>query len=64
MLEILFLLFILLSSSNAAIQDFCVGNLKGPENPAGYPCKKETKVTVHDFRVFWPSQGWKHLKHN
>lgn len=49
MLQILFLLFILLSSTNALVQDFCVANLKGPDGPAGYPCKTEAKVTVDDF---------------
>ncbi|XP_030971964.1 auxin-binding protein ABP19a-like [Quercus robur] len=47
--QILFLLFILLSSTNALVQDFCVANLKGPDGPAGYPCKTEAKVTVDDF---------------
>ncbi|XP_075664594.1 auxin-binding protein ABP19a-like [Castanea sativa] len=49
MLQILFLLFILLSSTNALVQDFCVANLKGPDGPAGYPCKTEAKVTADDF---------------
>ncbi|KAK2645242.1 hypothetical protein Ddye_020437 [Dipteronia dyeriana] len=37
------------SSSFAAVQDFCVGDLNGPEGPAGYSCKKAAKVTVDDF---------------
>ncbi|KAK8513736.1 hypothetical protein V6N13_002459 [Hibiscus sabdariffa] len=46
-LPILFALLFLFSSSNAA--DFCVGDLYGPQGPAGYSCKKETLVTVNDF---------------
>ena len=45
---IIFLLS-LLSSSQAAVQDFCVADYTGPESPAGYSCKKEAKVTVNDF---------------
>ncbi|KAK3213427.1 hypothetical protein Dsin_018133 [Dipteronia sinensis] len=37
------------SSSFAAVQDFCVGDLNGPEGPAGYSCKKAATVTVDDF---------------
>ncbi|TXG61649.1 hypothetical protein EZV62_013012 [Acer yangbiense] len=37
------------SSSFAAVQDFCVGDLSGPEGPAGFSCKKVAKVTVDDF---------------
>ncbi|KAK0571722.1 hypothetical protein LWI29_020520 [Acer saccharum] len=37
------------SSSLAAVQDFCVGDLSGPEGPAGFSCKKVAKVTVDDF---------------
>ncbi|XP_071741956.1 auxin-binding protein ABP19a-like [Rutidosis leptorrhynchoides] len=36
-------------STNAAVQDFCVADLKAPESPAGYSCKPETIVTVDDF---------------
>lgn len=46
---IIFLLNSSSSSSNAAVQDFCVGDLTGPENPAGYPCKNISKVTANDF---------------
>lgn len=50
MLPICFLLFFLFSStSNAAVQDFCVGDLKAPEGPSGYSCKTPAKVTVDDF---------------
>ncbi|KAH7656651.1 Germin protein [Dioscorea alata] len=36
-----FIIFLLNSScfSNAAVQDFCVGDVKAPEGPAGYSCK-------------------------
>lgn len=40
---------LLIFSSHAAVQDFCVGDLSGPEGPAGYSCKKPAKVTVDDF---------------
>ncbi|GMI81327.1 ARABIDOPSIS THALIANA GERMIN 3, germin 3, GERMIN-LIKE PROTEIN 3 [Hibiscus trionum] len=46
-LPILFVLSFLFSSSNAA--DFCVGDLNGPQGPAGYSCKKEAVLTVNDF---------------
>lgn len=47
---LLLLLFpLLLFTSEAAIQDFCVGDLSGPESPAGYSCKSPAKVTVNDF---------------
>ncbi|XP_071717101.1 auxin-binding protein ABP19a-like [Rutidosis leptorrhynchoides] len=36
-------------STHAAVQDFCVADLKAPESPAGYACKPETIVTVDDF---------------
>ncbi|KAF3613670.1 Auxin-binding protein ABP19a [Capsicum annuum] len=49
MFELLFFFAILILSSNAAVQDFCVADLKGPESPAGYSCKAVTKVTVNDF---------------
>lgn len=48
MIQIIFL-FSLLILSEAAVQDFCVGDLTGPESPAGYSCKKVAKVTVDDF---------------
>ena len=36
-------------SAHAAVQDFCVADLKGPDTPAGYTCKPEAKVTTDDF---------------
>ncbi|CAK7352470.1 unnamed protein product [Dovyalis caffra] len=45
-----FLIFSLLSSiSKAAVQDFCVADLTGPDTPSGFACKKPAKVTVDDF---------------
>ncbi|KAL5579556.1 hypothetical protein UlMin_011998 [Ulmus minor] len=49
MFQVIFLISILFSSSFAAVQDFCVGDLKAPEGPAGYSCKAPAKVTVDDF---------------
>ncbi|XP_058108587.1 auxin-binding protein ABP19a-like [Magnolia sinica] len=49
MLHILFLFLLAISSTHAAVQDFCVGDLTAPEGPAGYSCKKPAKVTVADF---------------
>ncbi|KAF5776837.1 putative germin, rmlC-like cupin domain superfamily, rmlC-like jelly roll [Helianthus annuus] len=50
MIHILFILCSLLTfSANAAVQDFCVADLKGPESPAGYSCKPAATVTVDDF---------------
>ncbi|MQL41244.1 cupin domain-containing protein, partial [Escherichia coli] len=46
---ILFLLPLLLSTSQASVNDFCVADLKGPDGPAGFPCKPPTKVTTLDF---------------
>ncbi|XP_065850654.1 auxin-binding protein ABP20-like [Euphorbia lathyris] len=49
-LSIIFLIFSLLpSSSYAAVQDFCVADLSGPESPAGFNCKKPETLTVKDF---------------
>ncbi|WCJ42781.1 Germin-like protein [Euphorbia peplus] len=46
----IFVIFSLLSSSSyAAVQDFCVADLKGPEGPAGFNCKKSSFVTEKDF---------------
>ena len=46
----IFLIFSLLfSTSNAAVQDFCVADLTGPDTPTGYVCKKPAAVTVDDF---------------
>nr|ACA03785.1 putative auxin-binding protein 2 [Prunus salicina] len=46
---IFFTFFLLLSSSHASVQDFCVADYKAPDGPAGYSCKKPAKVTVNDF---------------
>ncbi|XP_062010718.1 auxin-binding protein ABP19a [Rosa rugosa] len=46
---IFFTFVLLLSISDAAVQDFCVADYKAPEGPAGYSCKKAAKVTVDDF---------------
>ncbi|GAV72790.1 Cupin_1 domain-containing protein [Cephalotus follicularis] len=40
---------LIFSSSNAAVQDFCVADLTLPEGPGGYPCKKQAMVTEKDF---------------
>lgn len=45
----LFITSLLLYSSNAAVQDFCVADLTAPYGPAGYSCKDPAKVTVADF---------------
>uniref|UniRef100_A0A2N9HDQ4 Cupin type-1 domain-containing protein n=1 Tax=Fagus sylvatica TaxID=28930 RepID=A0A2N9HDQ4_FAGSY len=46
----IFFIFSLISSiSHAAVQDFCVADLAGPDGPAGYTCKKPATVTVNDF---------------
>ncbi|KAL6334845.1 hypothetical protein AAG906_022834 [Vitis piasezkii] len=50
MLHILALFsFLLVSSSHAAVQDFCVADLTAPQGPAGYSCKTPTEVTADDF---------------
>lgn len=46
---IFFTCFLLLSSSHASVQDFCVADFTAPEGPAGYSCKLPAKVTVDDF---------------
>ncbi|XP_027908177.1 auxin-binding protein ABP19a-like [Vigna unguiculata] len=45
----LFLFTILSCTSNAAVNDFCVADLKGPDSPSGYQCKPPNTVTVDDF---------------
>lgn len=40
---------ILISSSNAGVQDFCIADLSAPVSPSGYPCKNQSTVTVNDF---------------
>ncbi|XVF48904.1 hypothetical protein PTKIN_Ptkin03bG0225800 [Pterospermum kingtungense] len=47
LLPIFFIFCFLFSSSNAL--DFCVADLKSPQGPAGYSCKKAEAVTVNDF---------------
>ncbi|MCD7460629.1 hypothetical protein HAX54_043995 [Datura stramonium] len=49
MFKLLFLFSILILSSDAAVQDFCVADLKAPESPSGYSCKSVANVTVDDF---------------
>ncbi|KAL0354479.1 UNVERIFIED_CONTAM: Auxin-binding protein ABP19a [Sesamum radiatum] len=46
---ILLSFFLLFVTCNAAVQDFCVGDLKAPEGPAGYSCKNPADVTAADF---------------
>ncbi|XVE97901.1 hypothetical protein REPUB_Repub03eG0058800 [Reevesia pubescens] len=46
-LPIFFIFSFLVSSSNAL--DFCVADLKAPQGPAGYSCKKPEVVTTDDF---------------
>ncbi|KAK9948078.1 hypothetical protein M0R45_003666 [Rubus argutus] len=46
---IFFAFVLLLSTSHAAVQDFCVADYKAPEGPAGYSCKQPARVTVDDF---------------
>ena len=51
-LPLFFISYLLLassSSSHAAVQDFCVGDLTAPQGPAGYSCKNPSNVTVNDF---------------
>ncbi|XP_027907189.1 auxin-binding protein ABP19a-like [Vigna unguiculata] len=47
--EIVFLFTILSCTSYAAVNDFCVADLKGPDSPSGYQCKPPNTVTVDDF---------------
>ncbi|KAK7294440.1 hypothetical protein RJT34_17329 [Clitoria ternatea] len=49
MLHIVFLLSLILSTSHATVQDFCVADLKGAEGPSGFPCKTVAYVTSDDF---------------
>ena len=50
MLHILiFISFLLVSFSYAAVQDFCVADLTFPQGPAGYSCKPPAEVTADDF---------------
>lgn len=45
----LFIFSLLVSFSHVNGGDFCVGDMGLPAGPAGYSCKKVTKVTVDDF---------------
>ncbi|XP_047168388.1 auxin-binding protein ABP19a-like [Vigna umbellata] len=49
MVYIFVLLALLSSTSDAAVNDFCVADLKGPDSPSGYQCKPPKSVTVDDF---------------
>ncbi|KAL6220239.1 hypothetical protein ACLB2K_007995 [Fragaria x ananassa] len=49
MISIFFMFSLILSSSYAAVQDFCVADYKAPTSPAGYACKNPSDVKVDDF---------------
>jgi len=49
MILIISLVFSLFSFSHASVLDFCVADRAGPIGPAGYSCKKPSKVTAEDF---------------
>ncbi|KAL6227566.1 hypothetical protein ACLB2K_001523 [Fragaria x ananassa] len=49
MISIFFMFSLILSSSYAAVQDFCVADYKTPTSPAGYACKNPSDVKVDDF---------------
>ncbi|XP_050376542.1 auxin-binding protein ABP19a-like [Argentina anserina] len=44
-----FVFSLILSSSYAAVQDFCVADYRVPSGPAGYSCKRPENVKVNDF---------------
>ncbi|XP_050365428.1 auxin-binding protein ABP19a-like [Argentina anserina] len=44
-----FIFSLVLSSSYADVQDFCVADYTAPQGPAGYSCKDPAKVTADDF---------------
>ncbi|KAK9923948.1 hypothetical protein M0R45_032344 [Rubus argutus] len=46
---VFFVFSLILSSSYAAVQDFCVADYAAPQGPAGYSCKDPANVTVDDF---------------
>lgn len=48
-LPLFFTFSVLASFSHALVQDFCVADLKSPDTPAGFPCKKVSLVTEKDF---------------
>ncbi|KAL6226782.1 hypothetical protein ACLB2K_000743 [Fragaria x ananassa] len=45
----IFMFSFILSTSYAAVQDFCVADYTAPSSPAGYSCKRPENVTVDDF---------------
>ncbi|KOM57068.1 auxin-binding protein ABP19a-like [Vigna umbellata] len=49
MIYIFVVLALLSCTSDAAVNDFCVADLKGPDGPSGYQCKPPKTVTVDDF---------------
>lgn len=49
MLKLILCFSILISTCNAAVQDFCVADYMGPQGPSGYSCKSPANVTVADF---------------
>lgn len=46
---VFFVFSLILSSSYAAMQDFCVADYAAPQGPAGFSCKDPSMVTVDDF---------------
>ncbi|GFP85724.1 auxin-binding protein abp19a [Phtheirospermum japonicum] len=46
---LLSLITLLTFTSDAAVQDFCVADLSGPQGPSGYSCKSPSNVTANDF---------------
>ncbi|KAL7114002.1 hypothetical protein ABFS83_04G091700 [Erythranthe nasuta] len=48
-LSIFLTLTLLISTSTASVQDFCVADLMGPQTPSGYTCKPPANVTAEDF---------------
>ncbi|KAL0735409.1 hypothetical protein Bca4012_011619 [Brassica carinata] len=48
-IHIFFTLSLFSSISFASVQDFCVADPKGPQNPSGYSCKNPDQVTENDF---------------
>ncbi|KAJ0981139.1 hypothetical protein J5N97_009394 [Dioscorea zingiberensis] len=49
MFPIILSILILSTTSNAAVQDFCVADLKAAAGPTGYSCKNPATVTIDDF---------------
>ncbi|XP_078432891.1 germin-like protein subfamily 3 member 3 [Wolffia australiana] len=48
-LAALFLVLLAAPSAMAGVTDFCVADLAAAKTPSGYPCKKESALTVDDF---------------